>query len=305
MRNNNDNSTTFAATLHLGDCVEKLKLITDASISLIMFDPPYATTALKWDKHLDYKLVIAEFERVLTEFGTVVAFGSDQFTFHLHNAFATHATTIKYRHSAVWMKNRATNFLHAVNRPLKQHEDIMVFSRGMMGHAGTGPGKTQKRMTYNPQGLVALAEPVESRNGSDDNRYLGKDRASVPKKKETRRGDTYLRGREQSDGSVILWGKPRVQTHTHYPTTIYEYDRETSRDDPHRHPTKKPVGLYKELIATYSNPGETALDPTMGSGTAGAACRELGDRSFVGIERDPAYFAVCEERVFGARKAVA
>ena len=321
-----------SCNIHFGDCLEKLKLLASSSISLIMFDPPYATTALKWDKHLNYEAVIAEFERILTPTGTVVAFGSDQFTFHLFNAFAQHGKAIKYRYSAIWMKNRATGFLHAANRPLKAHEDIMVFSKGLMGHAGTGPGKTLKRMTYNPQNLVELAAPIKSRNGKMNGgvtaykgdaggRYLGKlvgttasrnadcaylgREPACSKTAERRRADSHLRGREQEDGSIILWGKPRKQTHTGYTKTIFEYERESIPNDPHRHPTKKPQALLKELVATFSNSGETVLDPTMGSGTTGAACVELGDRSFIGIERDAGYFAIAEVRVFGARKAVA
>lgn len=66
------------------------------------------------------------------------------------------------------------------------------------------------------------------------------------------------------------------------------------------HPTQKPVGLMEYLILTYSNPGETVLDPTMGSGTTGVACVNTG-RQFIGIERDPTYFAIAERRIAEAQ----
>lgn len=61
------------------------------------------------------------------------------------------------------------------------------------------------------------------------------------------------------------------------------------------HPTQKPVALLQYLIETYSNPGETVLDFTMGSGTAGVACEESG-RNFIGIEKDPAIYQVACDR---------
>ena len=50
------------------------------------------------------------------------------------------------------------------------------------------------------------------------------------------------------------------------------------------------------LVKTYTNEGDTVLDFTMGSGTAGVACRKLG-RNFIGIELDEKYFKVAEERI--------
>lgn len=61
------------------------------------------------------------------------------------------------------------------------------------------------------------------------------------------------------------------------------------------HPTQKPAALLRYLIETYSNAGDTVLDFTMGSGTAGVACQESG-RAFIGIEKDPAIYQVACER---------
>ena len=61
------------------------------------------------------------------------------------------------------------------------------------------------------------------------------------------------------------------------------------------HSTQKPVALLRYLIETYSNPGETVLDFTMGSGTAGVACKESG-RNFIGIEKDPTIYQVACNR---------
>ncbi len=62
------------------------------------------------------------------------------------------------------------------------------------------------------------------------------------------------------------------------------------------HPTQKPVALMEYLIKTYSNPGDTVLDFTMGSGTTGVACKNL-DRDFIGIELDENYFNIACDRI--------
>jgi site-specific DNA-methyltransferase (adenine-specific) len=62
------------------------------------------------------------------------------------------------------------------------------------------------------------------------------------------------------------------------------------------HPTQKPVALCEYLIKTYTNEGETVLDFTMGSGTTGVACQNLG-RKFIGIEKDQHYYDIAKNRM--------
>lgn len=64
------------------------------------------------------------------------------------------------------------------------------------------------------------------------------------------------------------------------------------------HPTQKPVDLIRYMIRTYSNPGDTILDPTMGSGTAGVAALAEG-RNFIGIELDSDYMRIAKARIAG------
>lgn len=63
-----------------------------------------------------------------------------------------------------------------------------------------------------------------------------------------------------------------------------------------QHPTQKPRALMSELIEQFTSPGDTVLDPFMGSGTTGVACQHL-DRNFIGIEIDADYFAIAKERI--------
>lgn len=92
-----------------------------------------------------------------------------------------------------------------------------------------------------------------------------------------------------------------VRPDLRYPRSIQKFNRERGL-----HPTQKPVALLDYIIRTYSNPGNTVLDPTMGSGTAGVAAVATG-RSFVGVELDPKHFGTAKERITAAlsRRAAA
>ena len=75
---------------------------------------------------------------------------------------------------------------------------------------------------------------------------------------------------------------------------IYTHCVNTGRQG--EHPTEKPVPLMVEMVADFTQPGETICDPFMGSGTTGVACVRLG-RSFVGIEQDPKWFELSCRRI--------
>ena len=62
------------------------------------------------------------------------------------------------------------------------------------------------------------------------------------------------------------------------------------------HPTQKPVDLYRWLIRTYSNEGDTVLDPCMGAGTTGIAAK-MESRKFIGIEKDIEYYQKSQQRL--------
>ena len=90
-----------------------------------------------------------------------------------------------------------------------------------------------------------------------------------------------------------------VNSGERYPVTVLDFNRDRDK----RHPTQKPVDLIRYMIRTYTNQGGVIFDPFMGSGTTGVACIREG-RSFIGIEREPAYHAIAEARIAHARGEV-
>lgn len=93
-----------------------------------------------------------------------------------------------------------------------------------------------------------------------------------------------------------LWGVDTVsyKNDQYYPKNIIT--ESNNNNIKKHHPTQKPVALMEYLIRTYTDESETVLDFTMGSGTTGVACVNT-NRKFIGIELDPDYFKIAEERI--------
>jgi site-specific DNA-methyltransferase (adenine-specific) len=109
-----------------------------------------------------------------------------------------------------------------------------------------------------------------------------------------RNKDSY--NKKMGDGDMVYgaFKNKKSFNNTYYPTQIISISNATQKGK--RHPTQKPVALMEYMIKTYTNEGETVLDFTMGSGTTGVACKNLG-RDFIGIELDPEYFNMAKERI--------
>jgi site-specific DNA-methyltransferase (adenine-specific) len=243
--------------LMLGDCLERMKEIPDGSIDMVLTDPPYGTTACKWDSVIPFEPMWAQLKRVTKKNGAIVMTASQPFTSAL---VMSNVSWFKYQW--IWQKTRPTGHVHAKNKPMKKHEDVLVFSSGTTVHAS----QSATRMTYNPQGLVRTPEGT--------------------KRKRIDRG---------SDSVMSLRTSHREtdQNWTNFPNSIIEFSNPNNGS---LHPTQKPVALMEYLIKTYTQENETVLDFTMGSGTTGVACKNL-NRNFIGIELDPDYFKIAEDRI--------
>jgi site-specific DNA-methyltransferase (adenine-specific) len=81
------------------------------------------------------------------------------------------------------------------------------------------------------------------------------------------------------------------------PDTVLQFASVNCRSgDRTSHPSQKPVSLMEWLVANFTLPGETVIDPFMGSGTTGIACIRTG-RNFIGIEKDPEHFETARKRI--------
>lgn len=243
-------------TLIQGDCLEVMGGIADGSVDLVLSDPPYATTACAWDVAIPFKPLWEHYRRILKPDGAVVLTASQPFT-----SMLTLSNMAWFKYCLVWEKSSAGGFLDAKFRPLKAHEDIVVFSP-----AGCSNG-SNPAMRYAPQ--MGTGEPY---------RY-----ASM--------GDVGQAGSRSRVGRL-----ERASDGSRYPRSVLYFPSDPSG----LHPTQKPLSLFEYLVRTYSNKGDLVLDNTMGSGTTLVACLNTGRRG-IGIEKDPTYFAIAEQRIADAR----
>jgi len=105
-----------------GDCLEVMRTIEDNSIDAIITDPPFGTTACKWDSVIDFELMWEQLNRIIKPNGAIVLFGSEPFS------SALRMSNIKnYKYDWIWKKNSKTGFLNAKKMPLLNNEIISVF----------------------------------------------------------------------------------------------------------------------------------------------------------------------------------
>ena len=106
------------------DCLEWMKRIPDQSIDCIITDPPFWTTACKWDTVIDLDRMWGQLKRIIKPNGAIVLFGQEPFSSVLR------LSHIKgYKYDWIWDKVKQGAFATAKYAPLKQHEIISVFSK--------------------------------------------------------------------------------------------------------------------------------------------------------------------------------
>ncbi len=201
--------------LYCGDCLEIMPTLPDKCCDLILCDQPYGTTDCKWDSVIPADKLWAQYNRLLKPQGSVLLFGSEPFSSYLRMS-----NMAAFKYDWIWKKNRPTGFQHARNMPLKDYEIISVFSNASMGHEKL---LGDRRMTYNPQGIVKVD--------------WGRNRSS------SKFGN--IAGHRKSHKNY------GIQEYTNFPTMTLEYDK----DERILHPTQKPVALLAYLIKTYTSGG--------------------------------------------------
>lgn len=108
--------------LLLGDCLEKMKEITDGSVDMVMADLPYGTTQNKWDSVIPLEPLWREYRRVCKPSAAIVLTASQPFTTTLITS-----NLANFRYCLVWDKKGTTGFQTAKLMPLRRHEDIVIF----------------------------------------------------------------------------------------------------------------------------------------------------------------------------------
>jgi site-specific DNA-methyltransferase (adenine-specific) len=251
------------------DCLIAMKDIPDGSVDLIVTSPPYDSLRtyngnnVLWGEHV-WKAVIQDLFRLTKDGGVVVWVVGD--------ATIKGSETGTSFKQALWAKECGFNLHDTMiyqkdnpppvggnNRYYQHFEFMFVFSKG-------------KPKTFNP--ILS-----ERRNKWNDKRI------------ERIKGFTRDKNGNFKKKKVSLTGKVKIGN-------IFKYivGGGNSVDCGIGHPAAFPYQLAHDHIISWSNEGDTVLDPFMGSGTTGVAAKNL-NRNFIGIELDKQYFKIAEKRI--------
>jgi len=133
-----------------GDCLERMSDIPLGSVDLILTDLPYGTTQNKWDSIIPLDILWKQYLRILKPIGVVALTASQPFTSTL-----VLSQPKLFKHEWIWIKNRGSNFANTVREPFKEHETVLIFSKGkwtynkqMQERTGGGASRVDYKFTF-------------------------------------------------------------------------------------------------------------------------------------------------------------
>lgn len=180
-------------SLYHGDCLDIMQSIPDNSIDAIITDPPYGTTACKWDCIIPFEPMWDQLKRIIKPNGAIVLFGSQPFT------SALIMSNIKmFKYCWIWQKTRFSNQMLAKIQPLKIHEDVIIFSKG--------------KAVYFPQGLIEISRITNQGSKVTDNNGGGIRKTS------------YSQTHTNHPKTILKFGSAGKTVHpTQKPASLIEY----------------------------------------------------------------------------------
>lgn len=243
--------------LYNEDCLIGMNRIPDKSVDMILCDLPYGTTACKWDTVIPFEPLWRQYERVIKDNGSVILMASQPFTTDLINS-----NRKLFKYELIWSKSMPSGMPLANKRPMKYHENILIFYR--------------QQPVFNKILKKRMSKPKN--NG---NKLLILNGVKV--------GDHI--NKSSLSGTYSVYDAKTVN-----PGSIIHVGSTPNNTGIKKHPTQKPVPLFEYLIKTYTNEGETVLDNCMGSGTTAIACINT-NRNFIGFEKEEKYYNIATERI--------
>jgi site-specific DNA-methyltransferase (adenine-specific) len=249
--------------LYNGDCLTVMDKLIEQGVKVdaIITDPPYGTTACKWDIVIPFDEMWNRLNKLIKPTGAIALFATEPFATKLRIS-----NFDNYKYDWYWKKSKSSLYQHAKNRPMRAIENVCVFSKSKWGHKSQ---LKDKRMEYNPQGISSIGVKTVTKNFNA---------GGVVGERPNQIGKQY-------------------EAFTGFPTDVLEFKSITGKSC--LHPTQKPVDLLEYLIRTYTNENDLVLDFTMGSGSTGVACINT-NRKFIGVEINEKYFNIAKDRIEAA-----
>ena len=252
----------------MGDCLDAMSDLDSGSIDLTVTSPPYDNLRTyngglsDWGPE-KWQAIISELYRVTVDGGVVVWVVGD--------------ATIKGSETGTSFKQA----LHAMECGFNLH-DTMIWRKPNFAN----PASTRYHQVFEYMFIWSKGKPKVF-NGIKDrqNKCAG------------HIGSYGVNTVTQADGSKLTRSK-KINADFGMRHNVWDAKTagQTGEAKKHDHPAMFPQELAQDHILSWSNEGDTVLDPFLGSGTTGVACVNTG-RNFIGIERDPDYFKIAEGRI--------
>jgi len=305
------------STLYNGDCLIESDKIESGSVDLILTDLPYGTvkgieypnknridydTTAKWDTTIDTKRIYEIANTILRKNGKMILFAQQPFTTELINK---QMPNLPLNYVCIWLKDNFANPLFVNKACVGYYEDILIFSKNHDTEA-IHPLRPYFKVVMDFIGLNL--KQINNKLGhrrAEHTFYIDSTQYGLCTEK-TYKELIEVFGIDKMDGFKEFTELKAIddQFKKQYPSTfnlwdgkkyksnVFEYKKEYNGE----HPTQKPILLLEDLIKTFSNENDLVVDLTMGSGSTGVACKKTG-RHFIGIEKDPKYFEIAEQRI--------
>ena len=251
-------------TVVQGDCLDVMRIMAENELKFdaIITDPPYGTTACRWDIIVPFKELWESINKLRKEITTVVLFGSEPFSSYLRLS-----NIAEYRYDWYWYKNCPTGIALSKTQPMRSIEEIMIFSG--------------RKSLFNKQKMPSKI--TDRRLGKSNGRFNSNLQTSE------HFGKMIFNKTKNNPENILL---EMVN-----PRNVLEINV-VPRATGVLHPTQKPVELMEYLIKTYTNKGDIILDFTCGSGTTLVAAKNLSVNCY-GIEKEEKYCKVSKNRLDG------
>ena len=297
-----------------GNCIEEMKKLPNKSVDIMICDLPYGETNCKWDIIIDMEEFWVQFKRIRKSKRTAcIHFCSTNFGYSLIKSWEK-----GFKMDMIWVKRNKTGGLQSKYRPMRNHEMVYFFYEQApkynrdkyhkriknVKHAQSETTKEKK--SDNDENVKVERkqtnfEPVQPASVLEEEQKYTKARLQCSRGVATnQQPDIFskenIKKFHEENGVGFTPPNPASVLEEEDPLTVFKSKKVFIGK--RNHQTEKPQDILEFFLKYWTDEGDVVLDPTMGSGSTGVACKKLG-REFIGIELDEKYFNVAVDRING------
>jgi len=274
--------------LYNDDCLKVMKEFESNSIDLLFCDLPYGQTSCKWDCLIDLDEFWKQVNRICKDTTPMFFTCSTKFGVSLINS-----NPKNFRYDLVWVKSSPCGFLNAKKMPMKKHEMVYVFYKKLPLYDLSS--HTHKFLKDKEESYITTTLYSDKKGKPREVYRAEEGKYDPPLPTSVVRETSHYKNESELYGKIERPDFMRKNNESAYdpplPNSILEVASEKGK-----HSTQKPVGLIEFCLKYYSKEGDKVLDPTMGSGSTGVACKNM-NRHFIGIEMDKEIYDIAVERL--------